>query len=975
MPVHVVPGLPVSPARSSARPVPLVVATVATVALLLVAACHAAPDVATTAHHELTVRLEPEVQRLEGRDRITVEPSGAEALRLRLSPGAEVTALSVNGEERDASLDGGVLDVALPAGAQRGETTVEVSYRAAFRDRAPAAPANTEDPSYGVVGTIGPEGVFLDAAAGWYPDVAESRQDFRVRVEGPEEFEAITQGRRADRGVDGAARYSVWEVAHPVSGLSLSAGPYVVGESASGDVPIYTYFYREDGDVAASYREAVARYLALYRDLFGPYPFEKFAVVENFFPTGYGFPSYTLLGRQIIRLPFIRDQSLGHEVAHSWWGNGVLVDYEHGNWSEGLATYVADYLYRERASPKAAREYRRNILRDYATLVPPGEGFPLRAFTSRDSPASRAIGYGKSAMVFHMVRQRIGDRAFWDALRAVAHDKMFQRASWTDFRDAFARRGSTDLTAFFQQWVDRPGAPVLALEGVHLQPEDSGWVATGTLVQDRPFFDLRVPVALDTGNGTVPTRVPLRDATSRFRLTSTDPPEAVAVDPDVNLFRRLAPEELPPTVNAVRGSTALRVVEAGGLDEETRAACRVLLEGMGLTDAPVSSEGQVPAGGDVLYLGWPKDPAALPPLPDGFAAGTGGFTVEGTRYDAPGDALFLVARRASAPDRVVAVFHPLSAAAARAAAPKIAHYGKYSYLAFQDGRNRAKGTWPVTRSPARYRFAQADPPLSTNDRILDLGRDEVTRLPRILDDLASARVVFVGELHDQAWHHWAQLQVILGLYDAGIPLAVGLEMFAHRDQWALDHWVSGEMSEEAFVRVFAADWDADYWPVYRDLFLAARQHGIPLVALNLPRDLSARVAMAGFDALTAAQRARLPRIESCNAGPEYRQFIRKALGDAGHHGLDFTHFCEAQLLWDTTMARRLVAYLEANPSRHVVVLAGSGHSWKEGIPTQLRRLSSVPYRVILPEMPGRLSRQRASTDEADYLWLGLTPGE
>ena len=60
----------------------------------------------------------------------------------------------------------------------------------------------------------------------------------------------------------------------------------------------------------------------------------------------------------MIRLPFIMHTSLGHEIAHCWWGNGVYVDYEKGNWSEGLTTYVADYLYKERASLGQAREYR-----------------------------------------------------------------------------------------------------------------------------------------------------------------------------------------------------------------------------------------------------------------------------------------------------------------------------------------------------------------------------------------------------------------------------------------------------------------------------------------------------------------------------------------------------------------------------------------------------------------------------------------
>ena len=172
----------------------------------------------------------------------------------------------------------------------------------------------------------------------------------------------------------------------------------------AGEIPVSTYFYPQSRQFAATYLQAATGYLDLYQPLFGPYPFDKFAVVENFFPTGYGYPSWTLLGSSVVALPFIVETSLGHEIAHCWWGNGVWVDYTRGNWSEGLTTYVADHLYKERQSPEEAREYRLKILRDYAALVTEENDFPLAEFISRSTAAEQAIGYGKAAMVFHMAR-------------------------------------------------------------------------------------------------------------------------------------------------------------------------------------------------------------------------------------------------------------------------------------------------------------------------------------------------------------------------------------------------------------------------------------------------------------------------------------------------------------------------------------------------------------------------------------------
>ena len=111
-----------------------------------------------------------------------------------------------------------------------------------------------------------------------------------------------------------------------------------------------TYLFFENRQLSPRYLQATQHYLKRYTNLFGDYPFDGFAVVENFFPTGYGFPSFTLLGSRVLRLPFIPDTSLRHEVAHCWWGNGVFVDPAEGNWCEGLTTYMADYLSKEEHS-------------------------------------------------------------------------------------------------------------------------------------------------------------------------------------------------------------------------------------------------------------------------------------------------------------------------------------------------------------------------------------------------------------------------------------------------------------------------------------------------------------------------------------------------------------------------------------------------------------------------------------------------
>jgi len=236
----------------------------------------------------------------------------------------------------------------------------------------------------------------------------------------------------------------------------------------------------------------------------------------------------------------------------------------------------------------------------------------------------------------------------------------------------------------------------------------------------------------------------------------------------------------------------------------------------------------------------------------------------------------------------------------------------------------------------------------------------------LLRDLATVQVIFIGELHDHAGHHQAQLSIIRALQKDRQPLAIGLEMFRKDSQAALDRWVGGSYSLNNFLKDYHDNWSM--WEKYREIFEYAKGQKIQLVGLNIPREISKKVARQGFAALPEQQRQALGNVQ-CIVNPEYGDFIRRAMGGHGGHGQQYLFFCEAQLLWDTMMARNLVDFLRLNPQHRVVVLAGSGHAWKFGIPRQLLEQMEITYRVILPEIDNRVSRTSIDSDVADYLWL------
>ncbi len=223
-------------------------------------------------------------------------------------------------------------------------------------------------------------------------------------------------------------------------------------------------------------------------------------------------------------------------------------------------------------------------------------------------------------------------------------------------------------------------------------------------------------------------------------------------------------------------------------------------------------------------------------------------------------------------------------------------------------------------------------------------------VPRLVERLAKKRVVYVGETHDRYAHHLVQLEIIRGLHEAGVPLAIALEFFQQPYQHVLDDWVAGRITEAEMLRgtEYFTRWRFDY-RLYRPILRYAREQRIPLVALNVPREVTQAVSRKGFAGLEGAQRRWIPtQVDTSDAAYRERLEAIFARHPEQTRKRAFEHFYEAQLLWDEGMAQRLAAYLEAHPRRQVVVLTGSGHvAFRHGIPDRLQRRIPVDDVVVL----------------------------
>jgi uncharacterized iron-regulated protein len=208
--------------------------------------------------------------------------------------------------------------------------------------------------------------------------------------------------------------------------------------------------------------------------------------------------------------------------------------------------------------------------------------------------------------------------------------------------------------------------------------------------------------------------------------------------------------------------------------------------------------------------------------------------------------------------------------------------------------------------------------------IINTQNQGILSVPEMIDEVKSSDFVFVGESHDNPAHHAAQLEIIRSLRESNGKLAIGLEMFIAGSQRELDEWVAGSIPEDRFISIFNENWQGGYWPLYRPIFLYARDHRIPLVGLNLDRSIVREVARSGSQSLRSGK---VPGVRdvTCDASDRYQRYLRDVLRSHGRHA-GYHRFCQAQMLWDAAMAWNLIGFAESNPGHTVVVIAGGGHS-------------------------------------------------
>jgi aminopeptidase N len=764
------------------------------------------------------------------------------------------------------------------------------------------------------------DGVFLTGV--WYPHL-DILCIYNLTAKLPQGFESVSEAEGIRKVQEKGYVTFNFDFPHPLEHLHLIASDkFAVAEEIYKSTYIYTYFFNEDSYLSKKYIEYTEKYIRMYESLIGEFPYKRFVVVENPLPTGYSMPTFTLLGQSVIRLPFIVETSLGHEILHQWFGNYIYIDFDKGNWAEGLTTYLADHLYEELKGD--GWQYRKNILIGYQSYVKPGKEFPLTEFRERVDSSSQSIGYGKCAMVFHMLKNTVGEQNFYKSLKDLIKEDGFRRVTWSDIKTAFERNYRENLDWFFDQWLNRKGLPELEIKKTNLKVDKGKLRLTFDILQKGGKYKLYFPISIYYLNGIRTQKVlSVSNEKESFTLYLENEPSRLVVDENYDVPRKLSESEFPPVVSRLLGEERIILVPPENKKDKYESLIKSFEEKKITVKTPEETKYEDIKSNSLVIFD--KENPLISRLYGKLDMPDGGFSV-------------VVKENPWNNDRVVAIVHGESKGEVELAYGKIFHYGKYSTLAFKNGNNIYKD------------ISESERGISTGIRqpTKAVYIPSITNLEKLVEDIRDKKVVYVGEHHDEFAHHINQLNIIRELYKSNKKLAIGMEMFQRPFQRVINDYINGRIEEKEFLKrtEYFKRWKLDY-NLYKPIVDFARQNRIPIIALNIDSGIVERVSRNGIDSLTEEEKKNLPSEIDFSDG-EYKKRLREIFNQ--HSSLrqeNFDFFFQAQILWDETMAESIDRFMHDNPDYQIVVLVGNGHiSYGSGIPKRAFRRNGYRYSIV-----------------------------
>lgn len=487
--------------------------------------------------------------------------SGLTRLRFHQGRGLVVTAASVAGQSVPFSTESGFIVLTLPKALAKGQPVLaRIAYTGGsvqgagfgqgtggFHWLSPSEQQPNKIGFWTQGETIGNR----DWAVTWdYPNDMTTTETITTV---PADWTVVGNGVPVADTVTKDRRTSHWKMTQPHATylLSLVAGPFDVKKDKWRDVPLWYVVPKGMGDkIDASFGDT-PEMLEFFSTITGvKYPWPKYAQNAMYdFGGGMENVSATTLGMGNLtdfRSGFRNMASLNsHELAHQWFGDLVTCkDWGEAWLNESFATFFETlYMEHSRGKNAYAQEIEGNMRSYFAEARRYKRPISTNLYSNPDAMFDSHT-YPKGSAVLHTLRRWLGDEAFFAGVKKYLTDNRHQPVEWENLCRAFTDASGMNCEPFFQQWVLKPGHPVIeytwsydeASREVVVEVKQTQDTASGT-----PIYTIPAKVGILAG-GLVREPVTLAGAEQTLRVKVARKPDAVLLDPDHDFLRELKHE-------------------------------------------------------------------------------------------------------------------------------------------------------------------------------------------------------------------------------------------------------------------------------------------------------------------------------------------------------------------------------------------------------------------------------------------------
>ena len=551
-------------------------------------------------HYDLDVSIEPDTSHLRGRATVQLEawppkqPLAGAPIRFHLHPDLVVKHVHADGEpvgfkrvtatddsdEEKSDDDASAFQMAtyeVPHPPKGSSFELDVSYDGTLFQDVQAGEKEGAIHNRGMRAHIAPEGVYLSGAS-WYPTPLEQTDaglrspppppTFHVTVDTIPDFPLVGSGDPDHEREQSTGRHA-WQTPYPVDAFAIVGGPHEVHQRSIRGIDVSLHLKPSQAHHADGLFQTVETVLERYEPLVGRYPARTYKIVDNFFSSGFAFPTFTLLSSAVIDMGERAQTAHGyidHEMLHCWWGNGILVDRSQGNWCESITSYASNYYgHVLDGKPREARRKRRNYTH-FLSRLSAEKDKPLGTYGLPEG-CGRGVAYEKGAAVFHLLARTMGQASFFTAMRRFTRDYLGRYASWQDIQTVCEAEYGGSLQRFFDQWVHHGGAPDLEIEeAVYNSARQELKLA---IKQHNTDFNFEIPVRIESNGTSRDVDVSITGGSSEVVVPHEFAPKTVEIDPDYHVFRKVGEQMITPTTNTTKaGDSLLTILPDGDVPQE-----------------------------------------------------------------------------------------------------------------------------------------------------------------------------------------------------------------------------------------------------------------------------------------------------------------------------------------------------------------------------------------------------------------------